>query len=82
MPLLRIFTTLPRASVTEAVVLATSKMFAEAIHKPEAKCAVQYVPDQIISHGGIFGNAAQSKFNLTPTLAGDLCEDHSDMNWR
>ena len=47
--------------MTEGVVLATSKMFAEAISKPEAKCAVQYVPDQIISHGGILGNAAQSK---------------------
>ena len=52
MPLLRIFSTLPEATFTDEKLAAASKMFSEAIKKPEKWCCVHIVPDQKMIFAG------------------------------
>ena len=59
MPLLRVFSTLPEATFTDEKLAAASKMFSEAIKKPEKWCCVHIVPDQKMIFAGSRDPCAQ-----------------------
>ncbi|XP_050712464.1 macrophage migration inhibitory factor homolog isoform X2 [Eriocheir sinensis] len=52
MPVLEVFTNVPKEKVTPEVLTGLSKLLSEMLGKSEQYCMVRIIPDQLMSFGG------------------------------
>jgi phenylpyruvate tautomerase len=52
MPILQVFTNLPRSSIPDDLNVRLTKVLAQTLSKPESYCVVHIVPDQLLTWNG------------------------------